>query len=62
MGSTTEGSKKRRPRRGSVEGEEAEGADPPKVKQEEKSDAGKQEAPSAVQRRETPGRENGRPQ
>ena len=36
------GTKKRRPRRSSVQGDEAEGADPPKVKQEEMSDPGKQ--------------------
>ena len=39
MDGNTEHAKKRR--RGSVEGEEAEGAAPPKVKQEERSDADK---------------------
>ena len=41
MDGTTEGTKTRMPRRGSVEGEEAEGADPPQVKEEERSDEGK---------------------
>ena len=45
MDGTTEGMKPRRPRRRSVEGKEAEGADPPKVKQEDTSAAGKQEVP-----------------
>ena len=45
MDGAAEGTKKRRTRRGSDKGEEAEGADPPKVKQEERPDAGKQEVP-----------------
>ena len=39
---TDGGTKKRRPKRSSVQGDEAEGADPPKVKQEEMSDSRKQ--------------------
>ena len=45
MDGATERTKKRRPRRNSDKCEEAERADPPKVKQEERSDAGKREVP-----------------
>ena len=45
MDGATERTKKRRAMRNSDKGEEAERADPPKVKQEERSDAGKREVP-----------------